>query len=233
MGKGIIVILAFGAIVLMTYSCRVLYHINRLKPTAPGLTIQEAWDYWWYNKDQLSETNQRIVDLVQRKFDPSAIEKIREELYEIEEVSNKAAEPLIPLRKAIMDAVDTSFINEAILNLDEKVKKKIQNTLGDQFSDDMLVWGYLTGNIMSGILRWYSWQKYGDASEDDWYTCYIEVSKENANNTAQMLKEHAANEGAQFHAILYKPWKQAMEQLREKLLKVPIQTPVPKSTNEE
>lgn len=108
---------------------------------------------------------------------------MRNELLEIEEESRKAEDPLVPLRTAIMTAVDTSLLSETIMNLDDRLRKKAQSQLGESFTDDKLGWSYLAGNFMCGILRQYSLLKYDDAAKDDWFTCYVEAAQANNANT--------------------------------------------------
>jgi len=221
----------FVAICPVVYIYRVIHQIKSAKPRVPALTMQEAWDFWIKNKDELHEDNRRIVDLVQRKFTASAIENLREDLMEIERASKEAANPLVLLRTAIMDAVDMSLLNNAIIELDEEVRKEVQARLGDKFRDEDLGFGFLGGSFTCQVLRWYSSLKYDDGSADDWFAWYTDVAQASVGNTVEMLKKHAKGGSPRFEAVLHKTWRQVMDQARPFVLEAPRKTPIREPKN--
>lgn len=193
--------------------------------------MQRAWDYWMKNENRLSNEDRRIVELAEERLSESTIENIRQELLEIEERSNKAEDPLIPLRAAIMDAVDTSLLNKALTELDDEARKKVQGQLGDLYTDEIFSWGYLTKSFLCRILRWYSALKYGDAAEGDWFASYREIAVQRAGNIVEMILHCEADETGkeEIHALISRAdEKQAMDQVRQRFLQAPKKTPVRK-----
>ncbi len=237
MSEGLMLSLLLVAIGAGIYITRAIYHGKRVKPSGADMTMRGAWDYWIKNKTELSDDNRRIVDLVQCKFADSAIEKMRNELFEIEEESKKATDPLVPLRRAIMDALDTSLLNEAIKNLDGEVRKKVEGKLGNLYTAEIILWGYLANEFKCSILRWYSLVKYDDASADDWFTYYVKITKGRARHIVGVLqrrepgKSDTTNAARALMGNVYD--EQVMDKLRERLLKAPRKMSIPESVETE
>lgn len=208
--------------------------VNRRKNrglSLSNLTMQRAWDYWTRNKNRLSDEDRRIAELAEERLSESAVENIRRELLEVEEKSNKAEDPLIPLRAAIMDAVDTSLLNKALTELDDDGRKKVQGRLGDLYTDEIFSWGYLTKSFLCRILRWYSSLKYGDAGERDWFTSYREIADRRARSIVERILRCEADESGTdgIHALISRAdEEQAMEQVRQRFLQAPKKTPLRK-----
>lgn len=222
MNEGLIILLVVCAAIIAYLGVRA---INRQRP----LTIQQAWIYYLRNKDQLPAEQRAVVDFVQHKLAPSTVESLRNKLLKVEADSLKAKEPLVPLRAAIMDAVDMGLLYEAILGEDDQVKKAAQAELGSEFTQDKLDWGYITGTFASHLLRVYSGLKYDDVAADDWFSYYVAEARARTQALISFLKERATGGTGTVGAMLWKAWPEAMAQLRvgrEKLLSFPRKTPI-------
>ena len=206
--------------------------INRRKQrglSPSSLTMQGAWDYWMKNRNRLPDEDRQIVALAEERLSESAIESIHKELLELEKKLNKAEDPLIPLRAATMDAVDTSLLNKAFANLDEKDRKKVRGKLGELYTDEIFTWGYLTKSFLCRILRWYSSVKYGDAAENDWFASYLEIAEHRATNIVELVRHWESGEGGTdgIHELISRAdGERAMDQLRQKFLQAPKKTPI-------
>jgi hypothetical protein len=202
---------------------------RRLSPSS--LTMQGAWDYWTKNENRLSDEDRQIVELAREKLSESTIERIHKELLELEKKSNQAEDPLVPLRAAIMDAVDTSLLNKALTDLDDEARKKVQGKLGDLYTDEIFSWGYLTNSFLRRVLRWYSSLKYGDAAENDWFAFYREIADQRARSIVEMILRCEADETGTdgIHALMRRADEEgAMDQVRQRLLQAPKKTPIRK-----
>ena len=206
--------------------------INRRKQrglSPSSLTMQGAWDYWMKNKDRLSDEDRQIVAVAEERLSENSIESIHKELLELEKKLNKAEDPLIPLRAAIMDAVDTSLLNKAITDLDDEGRKKVQGKLGDLYTEEIFSWGYLAKSLLCRILRWYSSRKYDDAAENDWFVSYREVADQRARSIVEMILRCEADETGTdgIHALISRAdEEQAMDQVRQRFLQAPKKTPI-------
>lgn len=233
MSEGLMLGLLLVAIGAGIYVTRVIYHGKRVMPSGADMTMRDAWDYWMKDKTELSDDNRRIVELIQYKFADAAIGKMRNELFEIEEESKKATDPLVPLRRAIMDALDTSLLNEAIENLDGEVRKKVEGKLGNLYTAEIFLWGYLANDFMCSVLRWYSLVKYDDASADDWFTYYVKVAKGRARHIIEVLQRWEPGE-SETPALTGNAYdEQVMDKLRQRLLKAPRKMPISESVETE
>jgi len=201
--------------------------VRGVLPIAPDITMQHIWDSWMEHKDELQEEVSRTVDLVQAKFHREDIESIRKELIDLEKESNDAKDPLVPLRRAIMKAVDEKYLSELLLNLDTDDRKKLENRLEFNLKLEVLGFTFLRSNLKTSILRLYSFGKYGDGAKEDWFLFYCEAAKRYAENTVNIFRDAVNEENGSIAALLGKYYEPMMSRLRENLLKIPPKTPVP------
>jgi hypothetical protein len=226
MENGLFLIFVLMIIAAGVYIYRVIYHARQVMPRAPNLLMQDVWNNLMEKKDQLGEHERRVVDLVQRKFSDTAIQEIHEELLDVEEKLKAATDPLALSRTTIMDAVDVYVFNEAILNLDDEARKKVQTKLGNEFDDVNLVGAFLRSEFICLALRTYSSAKYSDVAQEDWFTCYVQSAKGCAENTIAMFKTQIEGQNPWFEVRLYEIYQPLMNRLRQTLLKAPRQTPI-------
>ncbi len=228
-GKTISLVFALVFLVVLYRVFRYFLRKERAGSQRPGLTMQQAWDHWMTKLEDLAVGDRQIVEQMKSRLAESAIENVKKELFEIEKRSKEAEDPLIPLRTALMDAVDTSLLNHSLSQLKVETKKILHTQLGELYTDEVFLWGYLTRSFMCGILRWYSSLKYDDAGEDDWFTYYTQIAKERTQNVVETLQclENGDGEVAGVRALIKKAYdEQVADQLRQYLVKAPKRTPI-------
>ncbi len=186
-----------------------------------NLTMQQAWDFWMNNRGQASGESRQIASLVRNKLSRDQIALIREELLDTEVLSKTAANPLIPLREAIMNAVNRSVFTAAVMELDGAQRERVERRLS--CTEDALAAEHLSNRLMLNILRFYSVTKYDDGAEKDWFTFYLDAACANVGNVMTMLGGGVVK--AKATVRLLGPHHLVAEGLRQQLLYSPPRTP--------
>jgi hypothetical protein len=120
-------------------------------------------------------------------------------------------DPMIGLRKAIMDATDRFVLAELLHDSTE------------------LPLDHLESVIEAGVLRRYADARFQDFSEEDWYSHYLNVAEMNARNVGEMVRKTVAGDQSSLESSLHEPLTSAMRQVRASLLDYPPRIPVEKT----
>lgn len=176
-----------------------------------------------------SEKFKWVVASIHKRFTAQAIEELKEELLSFEQRANSSPSPVPLLRSAIMDMVDSSALNSALLELNDADRKAINN-LGESFSDGVILGLYLSSEFQTSCLRLYCITNYGDGNQKDWFSLYASAATEKGKHMAQMLLANLDKYTGDPALLvqLQKPFEVAMARLRNKLLPTPIGAIFPK-----
>jgi hypothetical protein len=174
-------------------------------------------------KDKLSEHNKWVVEKIVRRFSPQSIEELKNELLQIEHEASCTREPLHLLRSKIMDIVDSSCLNSALLELNDEQRKAV-GTMGETFSDEAIIGIYVSNEFQTLCLRLYCLAKFGDGGQTDWFTLYAQAAKENGKHMANVLCASVGKYDGDpaFLAQFHTSYQTAMAKLRSKLLVTPV-----------
>lgn len=186
------------------------------------MTILEAFNLFMNPDSHADENRQRLVRLVKGKCSHEHLLATQERLARIEIEANSEENPLIPIRRAIMEEVDISTYEEALVELSQDMRQKIYDKLnkgGTACSKIMSNTLWVDSQVMCGVLRFYSLMNYDDAGEDDWFTYYVKVAHSHAKATVSMLAKSVTGEDIQIEALLYKEWNKLLPQIKESMLR--------------
>ncbi len=164
-----------------------------------------------------------VVTTIHKRLAVQAIEELKQELLSLEHRADNSTEPLRLLRSAIMDLLDSSSLNSALLELKDD-ERKVITKIGEEFSDEIMLGVYASCEFQTACLRLYCFVNYGDGGQKDWFTLYASATKENGKHMANIMLASVEkyNGDPAFLAQLHKPYEAAMAELRNKLLSTPI-----------
>jgi len=186
------------------------------------MTILEAFNLFMNPDSQADENRQRLVRLVKEKWSHEDLLAIQEQLAKIEIEANREENPLIPIRRAIMEEVDIITYEEALVELSQDVRQKIWDKLnksGTACSNILSNTMWVYSQVMCGVLRSYSFVLYDDIGEDDWFAYCLKVTRSYAKVTVSMLEKSVTGEDPQVEALLYKEWNKLLPQIKESMLR--------------
>lgn len=184
------------------------------KPADPACTVDRALEHYTSHPELWAERDRRaIADL--RAEEPSAA--LAASLHRTVETALAAEEPLVELRRAIMEATDRFVMEETLY------RPEAGNEGRERLSPGSVA------VAEAGVLRCYAMLRFADYAPEDWYTHYLRVAEMNARNVAAMLDQALSGEASTIEAALHEPMTRAMKEARDSLLRHPPQTPVRRS----
>lgn len=129
-----------------------------------------------------------------------------------------------------MDALDTQYLSEFLLNLDDDTRKQIQSQSNKNALDDnKLAIAFVYFLFKGRILRLYSFGKYGDGGKHDWFTFYCKAANAHTKQLVAALKDmtDGVDSNLSLHAKLSEAYRPMMERIRQSILKLPPGIKVP------
>jgi hypothetical protein len=127
-----------------------------------------------------------------------------------------------------MDAIDNAFLGEAVMQADNELVEEIHRKLTEQGiesvfnkEDSSLI--FLDSTITYGVLRIYSWLKYADAEEGDWFHYYMWCVRRRVESVFTLFKDPQLDHSFRMNSFLYQSWDALIANIRPKLLETPRQ----------
>lgn len=177
------------------------------------------------NKDTLSDYNKRIIEMTINKFSPEAIAELKNDILQVVHKAYETKEPLQFLRSTLMNIIESSCLNSALIDLDDEKRKSLR-TIGEGFSEEAILATFIGNEFQSLCLRLYCINNFSDGCKNDWFSLYTEAAKAHGKHRANLLcasvGQHESDPA--FLAHLGKQYEVAMEELRNKLLHTPVGT---------
>jgi hypothetical protein len=170
-----------------------------------------------------SEHQKWILNSVKSTWSESALSEFLDLMGQVDSKCASSENPIEVLRLEIMDSVDSSCRNSAILAMNEDQLRAITSR-GDSFTRENLLGVHLFSEFETYCLRLYAYSKFQDGNRNDWFQLYVEGSSEYGKHMANMV---AASAGVypgdpNTLALLHEPFEKAHHELRQKLLKSPL-----------
>ncbi|HEX6929468.1 MAG TPA: hypothetical protein VF267_09475 [Gammaproteobacteria bacterium] len=98
---------------------------------------------------------------------------VRDDLLRFEQQALTEPEPLLAIRRELMDSIDRRMINREILALPENLRQRLREQSGDVIATDAEAEAYLAANeLRLEVLREYAARRFGDRAAQDWFVVY-------------------------------------------------------------
>ena len=206
-----IVILAVAALLLFL----IIQQWRRSRPSKaaePDCTLEEAWDHYLAHRQEWSERDRLAIESLSAT---ELLDPLRSRLQEVIDTALAASNPLVSLRRAIMDAADRFVMIETLGGTTPASEERLSAA---------------ESVLEKGALRCFSKLRFADFSDDDWYTHYLRLAEMNANNVAAMVQATVKGQPTSIETSLHEPLTQAMARARQVLLLHPKQEAVDRTT---
>lgn len=96
-----------------------------------------------------------------------------DDLLRFEQQALAESEPLLAIRRELMDSIDRRMINREILTLPENLKQQLRAQSGDVIATDAQAEAYLAANeLRLEVLREYAARRFADRAPCDWFNVY-------------------------------------------------------------
>lgn len=156
------------------------FFVRRKVPRTPlraNFRMEDAWDLSLRELDQAGDEQLSTFGRAVRKMQREKLEAIRRDLFAIEKGSAASLEPVRYLRAAIMDSAAMSLYCSHVLLLGDETRSELVGRFGESFSDREMMMLLVGQELRYTVLRTYSQFKYDDASDKDWFDCYLKVAR--------------------------------------------------------
>lgn len=110
--------------------------------------------------------------------EPAHREAVLADLLRFEQQALDDAEPLLVIRRELMDSIDRRMINREILTLPENLRQQLRAQSGDVIASDTEAEAYLAANeLRLEMLREYAGRRFGDRAPQDWFDVYEHATR--------------------------------------------------------
>jgi hypothetical protein len=212
----VVVLLVGVAVVVAAIAAVSLLRPRPKVGSAPECTLEAAWNHYVENSRQWSSRDHLAIERCARG-DREAAEKLRETLSGTVDNALSAADPLVVLRLAIMDATDRFVTAEALYGAEDS---------GGDKPETRAEADYLPSVVEAGVLRCFSMLRFEDFGKQDWYSHYLKMAEMNSKNVAGMVRKTVRGESSSIEVALHDPLMDTMREVRNVLLHHPPRTPV-------
>lgn len=109
---------------------------------------------------------------------PAHRQAVFEDLQRFEQQALAEPEPLLAIRRELMDSIDRRMINREILALPENLRRQLRAQSGDVIASDAEAEAYLAANeLRLEVLREYAGRRFGDRGPQDWFEVYEHAAR--------------------------------------------------------
>lgn len=177
------------AVLLSVFAALMTWLLLRRRPASiysageKPVSMQTVWEDWLKGKPGDDAERVRRSALFS-SVAPRHRDAVHEDLLRFEAQALAEPEPLLAIRREMMDSVDRRMLNQEILSLPDGLKRQLRAQSGDVISSDEEAAAYLAANeLRLEVLREYAARRYGDRAKRDWFELYEHAS---------MLKQRTA-----------------------------------------
>ncbi|HEX7046595.1 MAG TPA: hypothetical protein VF275_03350 [Gammaproteobacteria bacterium] len=183
------------------------------------LPLARVWDEW-LSPD--ASDNERVRrEALFTLVEPAHREAVREDLLRFEERALAEPEPLLAIRRELMDSIDRRMLNREILALPENLKRGLRAQSGDVIANDAEAEAYLAANeLRLEMLREYAGRRYGDRAPQDWFEVYERAARLKQRTARNYIARSMSGELNEEHDARQQAISLVDSQLRAHLLNV-------------
>lgn len=219
----------FVALVAAAVFAAVLLRRRRVHQMVQGRPVSMEW-LWqsWNTLTGIPATERSAREALLAAIDPGDRESVHHSLLDFEATLNKAAEPMIALRKELMDSVDRRLLNLEILQLPDEVKSHLREQSSEMLQSDPQARAYIAANdLRMAVLREYAAQRFGDRTDGDWFDVYLKASRLKQKGARNFIQRTLSGSQSSADDARYQTMAIVDGEIRARLLKMPAGVPFP------
>lgn len=189
------------------------------RPEKP-VPMERVWREWPEapGRDDAERARRQVLHSL---VAPAHRDAVRDDLVRFEARALADADPLLVIRRELMDSVDRRMLNREIMALPEDVKRQLRAQSGDVIASDQEAEAYLAANeLRLEVLREYAAIRYGDRAPHDWFEVYEHASALKQRTARHYILRSVNGELDAEHNARHQAISLVDSQLRAHLLKV-------------
>lgn len=204
-------------------------HRRRVHRVVRGraVSMERLWHSWNAMND-IPATERSAREALLAAIDSGDREAVLQSLLDFEATLSKAAEPMIALRKELMDSVDRRLLNLEILQLPDEVKSRLRQQSSEMLQSDPQARAYIAANdLRMAVLREYAAQRFGDRTDGDWFDVYLKASRLKQKGARNFIQRTLSGSQSSADDARYQTMTIVDGEIRARLLKMPAGIPFP------
>ncbi|HEX5339800.1 MAG TPA: hypothetical protein VFX47_02855 [Gammaproteobacteria bacterium] len=222
-----LIVIVIILIAATTLAMLLLHAQERRRIQGRKISMAGLWESW-LTADMPDDTERAARTSLLDQVDDNARESVRQSLLTFEAGLHDAAEPMIALRKELMDSMDRRLLNIEILQLPDELKTRLRAQSSEMVQSDPLARDYIAANdLRMALLREYAAQRFGDRSEGDWFDVYRKASRLKQKGARNFIQRTLSGNQSSVDDARYQTMTLVDHEIRARLLRMPAGAPFP------
>jgi hypothetical protein len=204
-------------------------HQLRMRRAVQGRPVSMAslWRSWNALTD-ITGPERAAREAILAAIDSGDREAVLQSLLDFEASLKQVPEPMIALRKELMDSVDRRLLNLEILQLPDEVKNRLREQSSEMLQSDPQAKAYIAANdLRMAVLREYAAQRFGDRTDGDWFDVYLKASRLKQKGARNFIQRTLSGSQSSADDARYQTMTIVDSEIRARLLKMPAGIPFP------
>jgi len=186
-----------------------------------AVAIQSLWQSWT-DLEALPEPERQARQALLAAVPEENRASVYQSLLDFEASLNGVAEPMIALRKELMDSMDRRLLNQEILQLPDEVKIRLRQQSSEMLQSDADARDYIAANdLRMVVLREYAAQRFDDRIEGDWFDVYRKASRLKQKGARNFIQRTLAGNQSNADDARYQTMTIVDHEIRARLLQMP------------
>ena len=192
------------------------------------VAMESLWQKWTSADNLASDEARSVRESILSQVDDSNRESVHQSLMDFEASLLGETEPMIALRRELMDSVDRRLLNIEILQLPDDVKARLRAQSSEMMQSDPQAKAYIAANdLRMMILREYAAQRFGDCIKGDWFDVYQKASRLKQKGARNFIQRTLTGNQSSVDDARYQTMTIVDHEIRARLLRMPAGTPFP------
>jgi hypothetical protein len=185
------------------------------------IPMESLWQTW-NMFDALNTEEHGVRENLLAQVSTGDRESVHQSLLDFEASLHGEAEPMITLRKELMDSVDRRLLNMEILQLPDEVKTRLRAQSSEMLQTDAQAQAYIAANdLRMALLREYAAQRFDDRIEGDWFDVYQKASRLKQKGARNFIQRTLNGNQSSVDDARYQTMTIVDHEIRARLLKMP------------
>ncbi|MGA9854207.1 MAG: hypothetical protein WBR29_02875 [Gammaproteobacteria bacterium] len=201
--------------------------LGRFRRHNRQISMEAIWQSWLNDAGMRQTQNSAQTGLLDA-VDADVRESVHQSLLEFEGRLHSDAQPMLTVRRELMDSIDRRQLNSEILKLPVNTRADLRKSQPDILQTDEAALTYVSANeLRIAVLREYAGLRYGDCAEGDWFDVYQKASSLRQRSTRNYIERAVGGTQSPTDDVRFQTMTLMDSEIRKRLLQVPAGTRFP------
>lgn len=194
---------------------------ERQRVRGRSVPMESLWRDW-RDLEDIPETERQTRENLLSEVPEQNLASVYQSLLDFEASLNGLDNPMIALRKELMDSMDRRLLNIEILQLPDEVKARLREQSSEMMQSDADAQAYIAANdLRMAVLREYAARRFNDRIEGDWFDVYRKASRLKQKGARNFIQRTLAGNQSNADDARYETMTIVDHEIRARLLQMP------------